>query len=41
MTGLRSNPDLADERLATNRLSHGMVSEMRALKTEKAPSENK
>jgi len=40
MTVLRSNPELADERLEKNRLSHGMVPEMRALKTKNVPSEN-
>jgi hypothetical protein len=40
MTVLRSNPELADERMVKNKLSHGMVSEMTALKTENAPSVN-
>jgi len=41
MTGLRSNPDLAGYKLAKNRLNHGMVPEMRPLRTENAPPENK
>jgi len=40
MTGFRTNPHLSGDKLAKNRLNHGMAPEMRPLRTESAPSEN-